>query len=81
MNLFIAVAFVAILGALLFAGITMVRQPPPDPNSTPGQENAKPKAPTMMRALALRVALSIALFACIWLAYALGWIEPRGLSS
>ncbi len=80
MNLFIAAAFVAILGALLFAGITMVRQPP---DQGQGQDQdptkTKSKSPTMMRALALRVALSIALFACIWLAYGLGWIEPRGL--
>jgi type VI protein secretion system component VasK len=70
---FIALAFVAILGALVSAGVFMVRKP------TPREADKEPKAPLMMRALALRVALSIALFACIWIAYHLGWIQPTGL--
>jgi len=33
----------------------------------------------MVRALALRVGLSIALFAFILIAYQMGWIQPTGI--
>ena len=70
MRTFIVVAFIAILGALGFAGFAMLR----------GREGAGlEKKPTMMRALAVRVALSVALFLCILLAYKLGWIRPTGV--
>jgi hypothetical protein len=70
MKIFIAVALVAILGVLAFAGVAMVR----------GKEDPDaPKKPTMMRALALRVALSVALFLCILISYKLGWIQPTGI--
>jgi uncharacterized membrane protein affecting hemolysin expression len=70
MKTFIVIAFIAILGALAFAGVAMVR----------GREgDERPKKPTMMRALAVRVALSVALFLCILLSYKLGWIQPTGI--
>jgi hypothetical protein len=70
MKTFIVVAFVAILGALGFAGFAMIR----------GREGeGREKKPTMMRALAVRVALSVVLFLCILLAYKLGWIRPTGV--
>lgn len=69
MTYLIALAFVAILAALLFAGIAMVRRP----------SQGQPKSSTMMRALALRITLSVLLFLCIWGAYHLGWIQPTGL--
>jgi len=70
MKILIAVAFVAILGALAFAGVAMVR----------GKEGAgTSKKPTMMRALAVRVGLSVALFLCILISYKLGWIQPTGI--
>jgi len=70
MKTVIVIAFIAILGALGFAGVAMVR----------GREgDDKPKKPTMMRALAVRVALSVALFLCILLSYKLGWIQPNGI--
>ncbi|MFL6661848.1 MAG: DUF2909 domain-containing protein [Rhizobacter sp.] len=70
MKVLIAVAFVAILGALAWAGVAMVR----------GREVAgRDKKKTMARALAVRVALSVALFLCILLAYKLGWIRPTGV--
>ena len=63
-------AFVAILGALAWAGVAMVR----------GREvEGRDKKKTMARALAVRVALSVALFLCILLAYKLGWIRPTGV--
>ncbi|HJV63318.1 MAG TPA: twin transmembrane helix small protein [Albitalea sp.] len=70
MKVLIVVAFVAILGALGFAGVAMVR----------GKEREDlPKKRTMMHALAWRVGLSVALFLCILLGYKLGWIQPTGV--
>jgi hypothetical protein len=70
MKIIVALAFVAILGALAFAGVAMVR----------GREGeGEPKKRTMMRALAWRVGLSVALFLFILLAYELGWIQPTGV--
>ncbi len=70
MRTFIIVVFIAILSALGFAGIAMMR----------GREGkGREKKPTMMRALAVRVALSVVLFLCILLAYKLGWIRPTGV--
>ncbi|MEN9375389.1 MAG: hypothetical protein RL710_546, partial [Pseudomonadota bacterium] len=34
----------------------------------------------MARALAMRVGISILLFACILLAWQLGWIHPTGIA-
>ena len=69
MKILLAVAFVGILGALLSAGVFMVRD----------GRDGKPKTGNMMRALALRVALSVLLFACVMLAWWMGWIQPKGL--
>jgi len=41
--------------------------------------DGKPKTGNMMRALALRVGLSVLLFACILISYWAGWIQPTGI--
>ena len=69
MKFIIAFAFVGILGALAMAGVFMMKD----------GRDGKPKTNNMMRALALRVALSITLFACILLSYWAGWIQPTGI--
>lgn len=69
MKYFIAAALVLIVGALASAGVFMMRD---------GQDG-KPKTSNMMRALAVRVGLSILLFLCILLAYKMGWIKPTGI--
>ncbi len=69
MKFIIAFAFVGILGALALAGVFMMKD----------GRNGKPKTSNMMRALALRVALSITLFACILISYWAGWIQPTGI--
>jgi Protein of unknown function (DUF2909) len=69
MKYLIGVAFVAILCALALAGVFMMRD----------GRDGKPKTGNMMRALALRVALSVLLFLCILLAWWMGWIQPTGL--
>ena len=69
MKILIALAFVGILGALATAGVFMMRD----------GRDGKPKSGNMMRALAVRVALSVLLFVCILLAYWAGWIQPTGI--
>ena len=69
MKTFIAFAFVGILGALVLAGVFMLRD----------GRDGKPRRGNMMRALALRVGLSVLLFACILLSYWAGWIQPTGI--
>jgi len=69
MKVLIAIAFVGIIGALLMAGVFMMR----------GGREGQPKSRAMARALAIRVALSILLFAFILLSYWLGWIHPTGV--
>ncbi|MCE4554916.1 DUF2909 domain-containing protein [Pelomonas cellulosilytica] len=67
MNVVIVLAFIGILGALAAAGFFMLRK---------GGSKGKGD---MARALALRVALSVALFLFILLSWQMGWIHPTGL--
>ena len=64
----VLLAFVCILGALGLAGIFMVRG-----------GDGKSRSGNMMRALALRVGLSVLLFVCILISYWAGWIHPTGV--
>lgn len=61
---------IAVLGALAGAGLFMLRKS----GDTEGQRSSR-----MARALALRVALSVALFAFILLSWWMGWVRPTGL--
>jgi hypothetical protein len=69
MRILIGVAFAVILGALAWAGVAMLR----------GGRKEGSKGGDMMRALAVRIAVSVLLFVCIMIAWALGWIHPTGL--
>lgn len=69
MRVVIAFAFVGILGALAMAGVFMLRE----------GRGGKPRSGNMVRALAVRIGLSILLFAFILLSYWLGWIQPTGV--
>ena len=69
MKYLIGIAFVSIIGALIFAGVSMVRD----------GRDGKPKTGSMMRALALRVGLSVLLFLCLIGSYLMGWIQPTGI--
>ncbi|NBD20256.1 twin transmembrane helix small protein [Aquabacterium fontiphilum] len=69
MKIVIAGAFVAIILALAMAGRAMLKD----------GRNGAPKSNRMVKALAWRVGLSIALFAFILLAHQLGWIQPTGI--
>ena len=68
MKYLIGVALVLILAALASAGVFMMRD----------GRDGKPKTSNMMRALAVRVGLSVLLFLCILLSYWMGWIRPTG---
>jgi hypothetical protein len=69
MKYLIGVALVLILAALASAGVFMLRD----------GRDGKPKSSNMMRALAVRVGLSVLLFLCILLSYWMGWIKPTGI--
>jgi Protein of unknown function (DUF2909) len=69
MKVLIGLAFAAILTALAWAGVAMLR----------GGRGDGSKGENMMRALAVRIAVSVVLFACIVIAWALGWIHPTGI--
>lgn len=68
MKILVALAFAAIIAALVSAGVYMLRG---------GTDRAR--AGHMARALAWRVGLSVLLFVCILVAYKLDWIQPTGL--
>jgi hypothetical protein len=65
MKYFVAVAFVLIIGSLASAFVSMIRS-----------KSANPK---MVRAFALRVGFSIALFLTILVLAKLGYIKPTGI--
>lgn len=69
MHWLIGIAFVAIIAALAAAGVFMLRG---------GREGAS-RSGSMMRALAVRIAVSVALFVCILAAWRFGWIHPGGI--
>lgn len=69
MKILMALAFVGILGALASAGVFMLRE----------GRDGKPRSGSMMRALAVRVAISVALFAFVMLSWYMGWIQPKGI--
>lgn len=69
MKYLIALAFLAILASLGSALFFMMKD----------GRDGKPKSSNMVRALALRVGFSILLFACILIAWKLGYIQPTGI--
>lgn len=71
MKTVLVLMLLAVLGALAGAGFFMLRKR--DAHDGPGRDNA------MARALALRVALSIAAFLLVLLAWWMGWIKPTGI--
>jgi uncharacterized membrane protein len=66
----VVLAFVVIIGALILAGVQMLRS---------GREDDPAKRGRMVRALTVRVAVSVALFLFILISYWLGGIQPTGV--
>lgn len=71
MKLLIALAFLAIIASLGSALYFMMRDD--------GDGKSRSRSKHMARALALRVGFSILLFACILIAWQLGYIQPTGI--
>jgi hypothetical protein len=69
MKIIIGIAFVLILASLASALVFMMRD----------GRDGRPKSSNMVRALAVRVGLSILLFVFILVSYKLGWIHPTGV--
>ncbi|WP_019142062.1 twin transmembrane helix small protein [Noviherbaspirillum massiliense] len=65
MKILVAIAFVLILSSLGSALFFLMKD--------------KGKSNRTVKALALRVGFSIALFVLLLIAYSLGWIEPTGI--
>lgn len=70
MKYLVILAFIAIIGSLGTALFFMLRRNP-DGNSGGNK---------MAWALAMRVGISILLFACVLLAWKLGYIQPTGIA-
>jgi len=68
MKILIGLAFIVIIGALVAAGVYMMRR-----------GTGQARAGNMARALTVRIGVSVLLFVCILIAYKLGWIQPTGL--
>ena len=69
MGYLVAIAFLAIVGSLGTALYFMLQD----------GRDGKPKTNHMARALAFRVGFSILLFACVLIAWKLGYIHPTGV--
>jgi hypothetical protein len=65
MKIFVAVAFILILGSLGSALFFLMRD--------------QGKSNRTVKSLTFRVGFSVALFLLILLAYSLGWIQPTGI--
>ncbi|MBV6322360.1 MULTISPECIES: twin transmembrane helix small protein [Duganella] len=65
MKIAVAIAFILIIGSLASAFFFLMRD--------------KGKSNNTVRALAVRVGLSIALFIALLVAYKLGYIQPTGI--
>jgi hypothetical protein len=69
MKIVFLLALVAIVVALALAGRALLQD----------GRDGQPKSNRMVRPLALRVGLSVALFVFILVAYKMGWIQPTGV--
>jgi CHASE2 domain-containing sensor protein len=76
MGYFIALFLLLIIASLASAGFFMLRRPPAD-GSQEGSSEAKKHG--MVRALTVRISLSVTLFICVLLSWQMGWIQPTGL--
>lgn len=74
MKVLMVLMLVAVLVALASAGLFMLRKNDDRSADTEGKRSSR-----MARALAVRVALSVALFLVILLSWSMGWVRPTGL--
>ena len=69
MKVLIVLFLLAVVAALVSAGVLMLR----------GHRADDPRGAKMARALAIRVGLSVAIFLLVLLSYWMGWIQPTGI--
>lgn len=69
MKIVMVVMLLLVLGALGSAGVFMLRR----------RQDGEGTDRHMARALAVRVALSVAVFLLVLLSWGMGWIKPTGL--
>ncbi len=69
MKIVIVLFLLAVVAALVSAGVLMLR----------GRRADDPRGTKMARALALRVGLSVAIFLLVLFGYWMGWIQPTGI--
>jgi Protein of unknown function (DUF2909) len=69
MKYFVALAFLGILASLGFALFFMLKD----------GRDGRAKRGGMVRALTVRIGLSVVLFLCVLVAWKLGYIQPGGL--
>jgi archaellum biogenesis protein FlaJ (TadC family) len=81
MGYFIALFILLIIASLAAAGFFMLRRPQDNAqvNSSSGSSNSPQAKRNMVRALTLRIGLSVCLFLCVLVAFLMGWISPTGL--
>ena len=72
-QLLVGLAFLGIIGSLASALVIMMKP------GKQGEREDPHRAGRMVKALALRVGLSILLFICVLIAWKLGYIQPGGL--
>lgn len=72
-QLLIGLAFAGIIGSLASALVIMMKP------GRQGETDDPRRAGRMVKALALRVGLSILLFICVLIAWKLGYIQPSGV--
>lgn len=77
MKYLVLAAFIGILASLASALFFMMRNGRSE--TVEGKDKKEGKGNAMVRALALRVGLSIVLFVCILVAWKLGYIQPTGV--
>ncbi|NJS35520.1 MAG: DUF2909 domain-containing protein [Brachymonas sp.] len=74
MSIIFALVFIVILGALAAAGYFMLRRGGQSESADSSVQNKR-----MVRALTVRIGVSVVLFICVLLAWKLGYINPTGL--
>jgi hypothetical protein len=69
MKIVIVLFLLAVVAALVGAGVLMLRR----------RRDSDPRGLMMARALAVRVGLSVAVFLLVLFSYWMGWIKPTGI--
>lgn len=72
MSYFLGIFLITVLAALAAAGFFLVK-------GRTDEDDGTPRVSNVTKALTVRIALSVALFLCLLIAWKMGWIKPTGL--